>query len=110
MKEGRNSQRNKDVKNMNPPHFLCPKNLNGHFLYQNEIDVVAQKNTRHTYQNSENNSKSHTLIGLWYPVPSLAERIIEQHLAEADGINVKGWNTEIRKELLQSGILHPEHS
>ena len=64
MKEGRNSQRNKDVKNMNPPHFLCPKNLNGHFLYQNEIDVVTQKNTRHTHQNSENNSKSHTLIGL----------------------------------------------
>jgi len=54
----------KDIKNMNPPHFLCPKNLNGHFLYQNEIDVVAQKHTRHTHQNSENNSKSHTLIGL----------------------------------------------
>ena len=49
---------------MNPPHFLCPKNLNGHFLYQNEINVVAQKHTRHTHQNSENNSKSHTLIGL----------------------------------------------
>ena len=49
---------------MNPPHFFCPKNLNGHFLYQNEIDVVAQKHTRHTYQNRENNSKSHTLIGL----------------------------------------------
>ena len=47
---------------MNPPHFLCPKNLNGHFLYQNEIDVVAQKHTRYTYQNSENNSKSHTFF------------------------------------------------
>ena len=49
---------------MNPPHFLCPKNLSGHFLYQNEIDVVAQKYTRYTHQNSENNPKSHTLIGL----------------------------------------------
>jgi hypothetical protein len=40
----------------------------------------------------------------------LAEEIIEHHLAESDGINVKGRNTEIQKELLQSGILHPEHS
>ena len=95
---------------MNPPHFLCPKNLNGHFLYQNEIDIVAEKHTRHTYQNRENNPKSHTLIGLWYPVPFLAEKIIEQHLAESDGINVKSRNTEIQKELLQSGILHPKHS
>ena len=79
-------------------------------MYQNEIDVVAQKNTRYTYQNCKNNSKSHTLISLWYPVPSLAEEIIQQHLAESDGINVKSWNTEIQKELLQSGILHPEHS